>query len=106
MIQFIALIIFIISFGGVIFMVAKKLPILLQLPQSGSAGIRDHKFILHFEEKIKNVFTIFEKQIIIHKLLSWAKVVVLKIETRIDQLLHGIRRKAKEQKEKEIENKE
>ena len=103
MIQLIALIIFIISFGGIAFIIAKKIPALVQLPQTGSAGIRDHKYILHFEEKIKKILVSFEKQIILHKSLSFAKVFVLKAETKIDYLLNKIRREAKEKKEKEIE---
>lgn len=103
MIQLIALIIFIISFGSIIFMIVGKLPVLAELPKNGTAGIRDHKYILHFEEKIKKILVSFEKQIILHKLLSWSKVFVLKIETQIDHLLHSIRRKAKEDREKQKE---
>jgi hypothetical protein len=102
MIQLIALIIFVISLGGVIFIFARKIPALLKLPQTGSVGIREHKYILHFEERIKKILVSFEKQIILHKSLSFAKVLVLKAEIKIDYLLHKIRREAKEKKEKDL----
>ena len=101
MFGFIALIIFIISLGGIVFIIARKVPALVLLPQNGKIGLRNHKFILNIEEKIKNILLSFEKQIILHKILSWLKCLVLKIETQIDHLLHGIRKKAKEKKEKE-----
>ena len=45
-----------------------------------------------------------EKQIFMHKFLSWTKVMTLKIETRIDALLQKIRKKA-QQVDKEISDK-
>jgi hypothetical protein len=87
-------IIFICSLGGILFILARKIPDLNLLPQTGSAGIRDHHIILNIENKIKNILISFEKQIFLHKFLSWVKVMTLKIETRVDHLLHNIRKKA------------
>jgi hypothetical protein len=87
--------IFIISLGGVTFILNRKIPELNSLPQNGSAGIRQHHIILKAENKIKNVSIFFEKQIFLHKLFSWMKVMTLKIETRIDMTLHKIRQKNK-----------
>jgi hypothetical protein len=101
-IETIALIIFILSFGGILFILARKMPILVKLPQNGTTGIKEHRIFLTIEDRIKNIFAKFEKQIIMHKILSFAKVVILKAETKIDHLLHAIRRKAKEQKEKDL----
>jgi len=101
-IEFIVLIIFIISFGGILFVLARKMPILVQLPQNGTTGIKEHRIFRNIEERVKNIFIAFEKQIWLHKLLSWTKVVVLKIETKIDRLLQGLRKKNKEQKEKDL----
>lgn len=101
MIELIALIIFIISIGAVALVLARKIPVLVQLSQNGSTGIKEHRIFLRVEEKIKSIVLIFEKQKMLHKLLSLAKVVILKIEIKIDHLLHSLRRKAKEQKEKE-----
>ena len=47
-------------------------------------------------EKRVKIFLFFEKQIFLHKLLSWVKVMTLKIETRVDHPLHKIRKKAQE----------
>ena len=96
LIESIILIIFVISLGGILFILARKLPVLNALPQNGSTGIREHHIIINIENKIKNVFVYFEKQIYMHKFLSWVKVITLKIETRIDALLQKIRKKAQQ----------
>lgn len=102
MVEIIALIIFILSAGVIAFMLAKKIPVLNKLPQNGTTGIKEHRIFRNIEEKVKNILIAFEKQIWLHKLLSWAKVLVLKIETKIDHLLHSLRRKAKEKKENDL----
>lgn len=102
MIELIALIIFILSFGGILLILVRKMPILVNLPQNGTTGIKEHRIFLTIEEKIKNIILYFEKQILLHKVLSFAKVFVLKIETKIDHLLHSLRKKVKEQKEKDL----
>ena len=96
MIETIALIIFIISFCGVLFILARKLPVLNSLPNNGTTGIKKHQIILDTENKIKEFFIFFEKQIFFHKFLSWVKVMTLKIETRVDIMLHKIRKKAQQ----------
>ena len=83
---------------------ARKIPVLNSLPQNGSTGIRKHQIILNIENKIKDILVFFEKQIFLHKFLSWVKVMTLKIETRVDVLLHKIRKKA-QQVDKEINEK-
>ena len=104
MIELIFFIIFILSFGGVLFILARKIPVLNSLPQNGTTGIRKHQIILDAENKIKEVLVFFEKQIFFHKFLSWVKVMTLKIETRVDVLLHKIRKKA-QQIDKDINDK-
>ena len=94
MTEIIFFIIFIFSLGGILFIVAKKIPVLRTLPQNGNAGIRDHHIILNIENRIKGIMLAFEKQIFLHKFLSWMKIMILKIETKIDHSLHNIRRKA------------
>jgi len=100
----IILIIFICSLGGILLILIRKAPVLSSLPQNGTTGIRKHQIILGLESKIKELGLFFEKQIFMHKFLSWVKVMTLKIETRIDVLLHNIRRKA-QQVDKEINDK-
>lgn len=96
MAELIAAIIFILSFAGLVLLLARKMPVLNTLPQNGTTGIKKHHYILELETKIKDIFVAFEKQIYLHKLLSWTKVLILKIETKIDHLLHGIRKKAQQ----------
>jgi hypothetical protein len=100
MIEFIIFIIFIISLGGVLFILARKIPVLTSLPQNGTTGIRKHRIILNTENKIKDFLVFFEKQIFLHKFLSWVKVMTLRIETRIDHSLHKIRKKAQQKGKK------
>ena len=94
MIELIFLFIFTLSFGGVLFILARKLPVLSNLPQNGTTGIRKTQTILDVEEKIKNIILSFQKQIILHKFLSWVKIMTLKVEIKVDHLLHNIRKKA------------
>ncbi|MDO8486180.1 MAG: hypothetical protein Q7S77_00575, partial [Candidatus Staskawiczbacteria bacterium] len=97
MIQLIALIIFLVSTLGIIFILFKKSPELVKLPQNGSSGIKKHKIISDIEDKIRHHhFHLFEKQMLLHKFLSWIKVMTLKTEVKIDVLLHGIRKKAQQ----------
>ena len=104
LVESIALAIFVISFGGAIFLLAKKAPVLATMPKNGSSGIRKNKIVSDVESKVKDFFLAIEKQIFLHKILSWVKCLTLKIETRIDTLLHNIRKKAqkidRESKEK------
>lgn len=104
MIQLIVSIIFILSFGGILFILARKIPVLNTLPQNGKIGIRDHHVILNIENRIKEVFLSFKKQIFLHKFLSWVKVMTLKTETKIDTHLHKIRKKA-QKIDKELKDK-
>ncbi|MFA6190136.1 MAG: hypothetical protein WC711_01325 [Candidatus Staskawiczbacteria bacterium] len=95
MLELIISIIFILSFGVVIFILVRKLPALNSLPHSGTTGIKKHRVISNIETKIKETVVYFEKQVFLHKILSWVKVMTLKIETRVDHLLHKIRQKNK-----------
>ncbi|MBI3631783.1 MAG: hypothetical protein HY219_02880 [Candidatus Staskawiczbacteria bacterium] len=97
MIQLIAFIIFLVSTFGIVFILSKKAPVLVKLPQNGSLGFRKHKIILELENKIRHHhFHLFKKQMLLHKFLSWIKVATLKTEIKIDNLLHGIRKKAQQ----------
>jgi len=96
MFQLVVLIIFVCSLGGLVLILLRKIPALNSLPQNGSVGIREHHIILNIENKIKNVFIAFEKQIFLHKFLSWIKVMALRVETIVDHLLHRIRKKAQQ----------
>ena len=81
------------------------MPALVTLPQNGHHGFKKSEKMVAIEKKIKKFhFDFFRKQVYLHKLLSFAKVWILKLETQIDHLLHGIRKKAQEL-DKEIKKK-
>jgi len=97
-IELIFLIVFISSIGGAILILIKKAPILSTMPKNGSSGIKKHKIVLIAEGRIKSFLAFFSDGIILHKFLSWTKCRVIKFETWIDEVLHGIRNKAKQNK--------
>lgn len=94
MLELIFLAIFIVSLAGILLILYRKIPVLVELPKNGSHGIPKIKFISEIGDKTKNIHTLFSKQIILHKFLSWVKVMTLKTETKIDAYLHKIRKKA------------
>ena len=97
MVQLIALIIFILSSAMVVFLLYKKMPELIMMPKNGHHGIKKPDLIAKIEKEIKrHHFHFFEKQMLLHKLLSKIKIWTLKLETKVDHLLHGIRKKAQE----------
>ena len=97
MVQIIALIIFLMSSLGIIFILYKKIPLLVELPQNGHHGIKKPEFILNIEKAVKEShFHFFEKQMLLHKLLSKSRISILKLEKKVDVLLSGIRKKAQE----------
>ena len=77
-------------------MLVHKVPVLIVLPQNGSVKGYKSKFMLGVESRAKEFFIFFEKQIFLHKFLLWIKIMVVKVETKIDQLLHKVRRRAQE----------
>ncbi len=96
MIQLIVIIIFLGSISGIVFILYRKTPSLAKLPKNGHHGLSKGKLILGIEDKIKDIYSLFKKQIILHKFLSWVKVMILKTEAKIDTLLHIIRKKAQQ----------
>lgn len=104
MMQLIILIIFVLSFGGILFILARKIPILVELSQSGSSGFKKHQFILDIENRIEKIFVSFKKQIFLHKFLLWVRCLTIKAEVKIDHLLHSIRKKA-QQIDKDLKDK-
>ncbi len=100
MITLIFSIIFFISLAGLGFILYKKMPELNTLPQTKDNIIRDHHIVLNVENKIKETFLAFEKQIWLHKFLFWVKCMVSKTEHYIDNWLHKIRKNAQEKNKK------
>ncbi len=96
MLQLIALIIFLISLAGLSFILFRKIPALATLPKNGGTGLRELHLVAKIEDKVGDFYTAFRKQIFLHKILSWVKSMTLKLEVKIDSVLHKIRRKAQE----------
>jgi len=97
MIQLIAFIIFMGSFGGILLMLAMKAPVIATMPQNGSTGLRKPAIAAKAERKIKELhFHFFSKQMLLHKILSMFRIWTLKAERYIDTTLHRIRKKAQE----------
>ena len=92
-VESIILSIFVVSLGIVMLMLIHKLPAVFSLPQNGQPKIQDHKIFFHLKERAKNVLLAFEKQVFLHKALSWVKIMTIRLETKIDRLLHKIRRR-------------
>ena len=101
MLQFIAFIIFIFSFFGIAFMLYKKAPLVGMLPKTGSHAFKKHDLVAKVEGKVKDLhFHFFSKQMLAHRVLSFIKIWTLKAETKLDHLLHGIRKNAQEMDKK------
>src|SRR3989344_4968027 len=94
MVELIALIIFLVSLIGMFVILRRHMPSLSRMPQNGDSGLRRTPLIAGVEHQIKSLLHEFNKKVWLHKLLSWVKVGVLKVEVFIDHLLHGIRKKA------------
>jgi len=98
MIEFIVLIIFLLSVVGILIIIFRKLPVLITLPKNGRPGLKKSKIIQATENKIKNFSPFFTDGKFLHKFFSCLKCQILRIEYWIDSVLHGIRKKAKEDK--------
>jgi len=89
MMQLIFFLIFIISFLGILYMLWKKIPVLVGLP------LRQRKKI-----KIKNPLINISFERNLHKSLSFSRILILKIERNISNCLQKLRAK-KIEKEKD-----
>ncbi len=96
MIELFFLIILIVSFGGIVFIAQRHFSDLNSLPKNATHGIKKHRIILNIEDKLKDIFLIIEKQVYLHKFLSWLRSIILKLEVKIDYFLHNIRKKAQQ----------
>ena len=97
MIEIIVFIIFLLSIAGITFILYRKIPVLVVLPKNGHHGFKKPEFFSNIEKKLKkHHFHFFEKQMLLHKFLSKIMVLVLKLERKISEHLHGIRKKAQD----------
>lgn len=94
----IALAIFVISLGGILFFLIKKASVLRALPKNSKRVFKSIKLVSVIDSKVQNLLAFFFDGVLLHKFLSWAKCRIIQIETWIDALLHGLRKKNKENK--------
>lgn len=88
MIELIALIIFVLSFSGILFIFWRKIPVLAQLPDVHE-GIQKEGVIISIKEKAKGILP---NELHIVKWLSKIRVWILKLEKYIDNLLQKTRK--------------
>lgn len=101
MIQLIFFIIFLISVLVIAFILVRKIPALISLPQNGHHGFKKHELVVKAENKIKETyFHWFAKKMLLHKILSQFRLWFLKLEKKTDELLHGIRKSAQDLEKK------
>ena len=97
MIILVSFIVFIISAAAVVMIVYKKMPALAELPHDGHHGFKKPEVVAKLQKKItEHHFHFFKKQMLLHKILSKTRILILKLERRIDVMLHGIRKNAQE----------
>lgn len=97
MVQLIAFLIFLLSLVAIAVILYKKIPVLVQLPQNGHHGFKKHHLIEKAEKNVKDFhFNLFHKKTYLHKLLSKMRVLILKLERKIGETLHVIRKNAQE----------
>lgn len=100
MANLIAAIILIGSVLGIIFILFRKIPVLLELPEVPEGGeiVGVEVSIQEIKGKIKKIFP---HHIVLQKILSRIRIIVLKIERKIDNLLQSLRKKAQERREED-----
>jgi len=89
MLQLIVLIIFVLSLGGIVFILVRKIPVLSQLPEVHE-GVQKENIFNNWINKIKNISP---DKIILLKFLSKTRVLVLKLEKVVDNWLQKMRKK-------------
>ena len=101
----ITLLVFISSLFGTILLVIRKIPILVELPES-SEVLPKEKFYLRLKAKIKNIpgLRFFSSDIFLQKILSKIRVLSLKTDSKTFNWLQKLRKKSQENKIEENDN--
>lgn len=95
MLQLISFVILVISLSGIALMLNRKIPALMNLPVNGKTSFKKYAFVEKFGHKTKEILEYFDHIAFIHKIVSLIKILVLKIEVKVDTILHSLRREAK-----------
>ena len=100
MIVLTAIIIFFIGFIGMSIIIIKKIPALVELPET---EIKRSMVFRRFRQKIKNNGTVksfFSKELLMQKMLSKFRILTLKTDKKTSNLLVKLRQKSIENKKK------
>lgn len=105
MIELIVIIILVGSLIGIGMIAFRKIPDLVELPETQSTFI-PKKIFFELKEKIRNFnyFKNFSTEIFLQKILSKIRVVALKIENKIASYLQKLRESSTKKKVKENDN--
>lgn len=97
--EFVAKIILVFSFIGLWVIIFRKIPILVELPQT----IEKESFIVKLRGRIRNIpfFKSFSYEIFLQKILSKIRILTLKTENKTFHWLQKLREKTKKKKEQE-----
>lgn len=103
MVEIISIIIFFVSFLGLIIIIFQKLPILSILPEKTK---QRESIIFRIKEKLKkiNPFRNFSYEIFLQKILTKIRILSLKTDNKIFNWLQKLREDYKKKKMKKIEN--
>jgi hypothetical protein len=91
MIELIATIIFLVSLCGIAVILYRKVPVLAQLSNAKGRGTK-RNFISETESIISDFYSVFLKQKLLHKSLSWLRIIALRTEAKLDSLLRNLRK--------------
>jgi len=101
LVDLVFLIIFLLSFLGIIIIILQKIPVLVQLPDTEQKSV-----FANLSQKIKNNFKKikdftkeFSFEVFFQKILSKIRVLNLKLENKITHWLQSLREKNKKKKE-------
>jgi len=96
MAELIATIILASSLLGILMILFRKIPVLIELPEVVEKAQKE-TLTFKFKEKIRNILP---SRIILQKILSHFRILTLKTEKGTDNLLQKLRKKSKEEIEK------
>ncbi len=99
MLEIIAIIIFFTSITGILILLFRKIPVLTGFPGTFENSARE-SFIFKFKNNIRERFTREKKNKFFQKTLSRIKILVLKLEKKIDNSLQKLRKESKNNRNK------
>ena len=101
MVNLLAFIIFLASLLGIGFLLIRKIPLLLELPREIEKPKEGLFSRLKNKMKVFGPFKSFSSELFLHKLLSKARILTLKIEYKVSSWQVQLREKLKKKKEAE-----